>query len=182
MNKQRRCLKQLECLKRETSGTDFDCNNRNCDECSLCYEQGNMGEQKEALDMAIKALEQQPCGDTISRQTAIDAAIEATKKWDGLYPQGLNCEIQEAVNALPSAQPEQRRIPVAERMPEDEGPYLVYGDFPDNGYLIAYAKRILNWKKTNFFIAPFWNSPSEVIHAQAWCKLPSPYRAERSKQ
>lgn len=49
---------KLECLKRETSGTDFDCNNSNCDECSLCYEQGNMGEQKEALEMAIKALEQ----------------------------------------------------------------------------------------------------------------------------
>ena len=49
---------KLECLKRETSGTDFDCNNSNCDECSLCYEQGNMGEQKEALDMAIKALDQ----------------------------------------------------------------------------------------------------------------------------
>ena len=41
------------------NGTDFDCNNSNCDECSLCYEQGNMGEQKEALDMAIKALERQ---------------------------------------------------------------------------------------------------------------------------
>lgn len=51
---------KLECLKRETSGTDIDCNYRNCDECSLCYEQGNMGEQKEALNMAIKALEQQP--------------------------------------------------------------------------------------------------------------------------
>lgn len=49
---------KLECLKRETSGTDIDCNCRNCDECSLSYEQGNMGEQKEALDMAIKALEQ----------------------------------------------------------------------------------------------------------------------------
>lgn len=48
---------KLECLKRETSGTDFDCNNSNCDECSLCYEQGNMGEQKEALHMAIEALE-----------------------------------------------------------------------------------------------------------------------------
>ena len=59
---------KLECLKRETSGTDFDCNNSNCDECPLCYEQGNIGEQKEALDMAIKALEQEPCEDTISRQ------------------------------------------------------------------------------------------------------------------
>lgn len=49
---------KLECLKRETSGTDIDCNYHNCDECSLCYEQGNMGEQKEALDLAIKVLEQ----------------------------------------------------------------------------------------------------------------------------
>ena len=62
---------KLECLKRETSGTDFDCNNSNCDECSLCYEQGNMGEQKEALDMAIKALEQQPCEDAISRKAVL---------------------------------------------------------------------------------------------------------------
>ena len=58
--------------------------------------------------------------DLISRQAAIDAAIEATKKWDGLYPQGLNCEIQEAVNALPSAQPEQRWIPCSERLPETD--------------------------------------------------------------
>ena len=54
---------KLECLKRETSGTEFDCNNNNCDECSLCYEQGNMGEQQKALQMAIKALEQQSCED-----------------------------------------------------------------------------------------------------------------------
>lgn len=50
---------KLECLKHETSGMYSDCNRCNCDECSLNYEQGNMGgEQKEALDMAIKALEQ----------------------------------------------------------------------------------------------------------------------------
>lgn len=49
---------KLKCLTRETSGTDIDCNHRNCDECSLCYEQGNMGEQKEALNLAIQALEQ----------------------------------------------------------------------------------------------------------------------------
>ena len=97
---------KLECLKRETSGTDFDCNNSNCDECSLCYEQGNMGEQKGALDMAIKALEQQPCGDTISRQAAIDAltALEepapTARHLSGIY----DCE--DAIKALPSAQPE----------------------------------------------------------------------------
>ena len=70
---------KLECLKHETSGMYSDCNRCNCDECSLNYEQGNMGEQKEALDMAIKALERQPCEDTISRQAAIDA-LENTKE------------------------------------------------------------------------------------------------------
>lgn len=49
---------KLECFKNETSGINHDCNMRLCDGCSLNYEQGNMGEQKEALDMAIKALEQ----------------------------------------------------------------------------------------------------------------------------
>ena len=114
--------------------------------------------------------------DLISRQAAIEV-IDAV--W-GVTGDKNVAKVWAQIRDLPSAQPEQRWIPCSERTPEDEGYYLVYGDFPDNGYLIAYAKRILNWKKTNFFIAPFWNSPSEVIHAQAWCKLPSPYRAERS--
>lgn len=62
---------KLECLKNETSGINHDCNMRLCDGCSLNYEQGNMGEQKEALDMAIQALEQQPCEDCISRTAAV---------------------------------------------------------------------------------------------------------------
>ena len=109
---------KLECLKRETSGTDFDCNNSNCDECSLCYEQGNMGEQKEALDMAIKALEQQPCEDTISRQAAIDAVKKNTFRLT--FAEEQNCEghvawsaeavysdvMEGALLDLPSAQPQ----------------------------------------------------------------------------
>ena len=70
---------KLECLKRETSGTDIDCNNKNCDECNLCYEQGNMGEQKEALELAIKALKQQPCDDVISRQAVLDGLANIAK-------------------------------------------------------------------------------------------------------
>ena len=46
---------KLECYKRQTSETN-DCDD--CDECSLLYEQGNMGEQKLALAMAIMELEQ----------------------------------------------------------------------------------------------------------------------------
>lgn len=47
---------KLKCLKREISG--IDCNDGyNCDECELLYAQGTVGEQKEVLDMAIRALE-----------------------------------------------------------------------------------------------------------------------------
>lgn len=64
----------LKCMERDTSGQDEMCNSRKCYECSLNYEQGNMGEQKEWLRLAIKALEeQQPCEDAISRQAEIDA-------------------------------------------------------------------------------------------------------------
>lgn len=48
---------KMICLTRETSGTDKECNSHNCENCGLNYDQGNMGEQKEALEMAIKALE-----------------------------------------------------------------------------------------------------------------------------
>ena len=105
---------KLECLKRETSGTDFDCNNSNCDECSLCYEQGNMGEQKEALDMAIKALEQQPCEDTISRQAAIETAHLPV-----IADAGYEVVRMDDILALPSVQPEPIKINIDDFNKED---------------------------------------------------------------
>ena len=36
-----------------------------------------------SLDMAIEALEQEPCTDAISRQAAINVAIDAVDDWDG---------------------------------------------------------------------------------------------------
>ena len=54
-----------DCMELETSGTKQDCNERNCENCPYNYEQGNMGEQKQALDMAIEALEQEPILDKI---------------------------------------------------------------------------------------------------------------------
>ena len=44
------------CIEHETSGIDTDCNAHNCDDCSLCYEQGTMGEQKEALIFAVEIM------------------------------------------------------------------------------------------------------------------------------
>lgn len=49
---------KLECMTRD-NGTDLNCNAKKCDECNLCYAQGNMGEQEEWLRIGIKALENQ---------------------------------------------------------------------------------------------------------------------------
>jgi hypothetical protein len=44
-------------MDRQTRGIFEECNSDMCDSCDLNYDQGNMGEQKETLRMAIKALE-----------------------------------------------------------------------------------------------------------------------------
>ena len=44
--------------------------------------------------------------DTISRQAAIDAAALSAAEWDGMYVQDINGRIREALEKLPSAQPE----------------------------------------------------------------------------
>ena len=115
---------KLECLKRETSGTDIDCNHRNCDECNLCYEQGNMGEQKEALDMAIKALEQQPCEDCISREDVLEWVDESLRQYGGTYSTDmLNMWglFKDWIGKMPPVTPKARWIPIKTRpMTEEE--------------------------------------------------------------
>ncbi len=48
---------RLECLTRETSGTNDDCNFHKCDNCEFNYAQGNVAEQKEWMRIAINSLE-----------------------------------------------------------------------------------------------------------------------------
>ena len=96
---------KLECIERQTSGKTELCNN-DCESCSLCYEQGNMGEQKEWLKMAIKALENQcpyveKSEDCISRK-----AVEEITWEEPSYTDALNVltEIRDKIRALPPIQ------------------------------------------------------------------------------
>ena len=41
----------------------------------------------------------------ISRQAAIDVAIQSIMDWDGMFIQDANCRISDAINELPSAEP-----------------------------------------------------------------------------
>ena len=48
------CMKKCDIFNKEDNISDNDCDN-----CEYCYSQGNFGNQKEAFQMAINALERQ---------------------------------------------------------------------------------------------------------------------------
>ena len=48
-----------KCQRLQVKGIYEDCNESLCDNCDLCYAQGNTGEHIESVKAAIKALEKQ---------------------------------------------------------------------------------------------------------------------------
>ena len=55
----KKLLAYHKCQSLQVKGIYADCNEDLCDNCDLCYEQGNAGEHIESIDIAIKALEKQ---------------------------------------------------------------------------------------------------------------------------
>ena len=51
---------KLDCMNKcDIFNKEDNINNDECDNCHYCYSQGNFGEQKEAFQIAINALEKQ---------------------------------------------------------------------------------------------------------------------------
>lgn len=48
-----------KCQILQAKGIYEDCNEELCDNCDLCYAQGNVGEHIESIEIAIQALEKQ---------------------------------------------------------------------------------------------------------------------------
>ena len=48
------CMNKCDIFNKADNTSDNDCDN-----CEYCYSQGNLGKQKEAFEVAIKALEKQ---------------------------------------------------------------------------------------------------------------------------
>ena len=93
--------------------------------------------------------------DLISRQAAVDEIKESFK-----YGDYLQATIRRLEN-LPSAEPEQRWIPVTERLPKENGDYLVTG-----------RHGAVNKRK---YEDGRWYGNWSVI---AWMPLPEPWEGE----
>ena len=141
--------------------------------------------------------------DLISRQEAIDAVETKIKKWNAVdgegYHGGLGLRLTDVVvtlTELPSAQPEQRWIPVTERLPEDIRPVIVTWKNTDPAsyyqYIVGkhftgtacYKNGKWYWysSTTEDMLAEYGRYDSEefdeAIECIAWMPLPEPYREE----
>ena len=105
-----------------------------------------------------KLLKQEPCEDCISRAQALSDYAD----WFG-YGYRDNSFYKHLKN-MPSIQPKTGHwIPVSERLPEDDGLYLVYTE--EQPFVCSFKYR-------TFFI-------DEVL---AWMPLPKPYKPQESEE
>lgn len=127
-----------------------------------------------------RLLEQEPCEDAVSRQEAINAAIDGADKWDGGFNREREKCIREEIEKLPPVTPQQKMgsssekpnkwIPCSERLPEKNDVYLVAVNSwgcptRDVDGFMAHTDR--KWEVYG----------NKVI---AWMPLPEPYKAEGS--
>lgn len=106
--------------------------------------------------------------DMIYRQAAIDVA----KDWyDGLIC-GSFKGLEKRLKSLPSAQPEPQWTPCSERMPEENGEYLVcVSDWNKNIYIEVYEYCVSHNE---------WNDGDLCgLRVMAWMPLPEPYAERR---
>ena len=149
----------------------------------------NKGEYKEALDMAIKALEQEPCDvfdkygnykypndveltepNTATSMTCEDAiSREATlKPYNGLNDEDTISVwlIRRNIEQQPPVNPQPKWIPVSERLPEEEQRVLVTQIV--RGRTTVYCTRF-----------PFEEIKEKYI--TAWMPLPAPFESYESE-
>ena len=111
--------------------------------------------------------------DTISRQAAIGRAVELP-----LFGKQVKVVAVSELEALPSAQPEQRWIPCSERLPEDGQDVLV--TYKTTGKIHPCQYHDDGSRNPWYSYIDQCRAYMNVV--LAWMPLPEPYREERTEE
>ena len=119
--------------------------------------------------------------DLISRQAAI-AEFNCCE----LTPDG-GIDANDAIDILerlPSAQPEQRWIPVSERLPETEEFVLASLTGKYHNTTFEHAREIADYADGEWCVYAYPHMSAEKCEEliEAWMPLPEPYREERTEE
>ena len=155
-------------------------NSLKCKIKHLCHN-GTITERER--DRILKALEQEPCDDCISRQAVIDALCDTCELYhrNGEQTCLSKCESYHFLATLPSVNPQEPKwIPVSERLPKSDGVYIVTREFTDGFECVDLADACY------FDGTSIWHNDNRINHdreyvdkkIKAWMPLPEPYKAE----
>lgn len=139
-----------------------------------CYEK--------AFDIAIKALEQEPCEDAVSRTEVLNLV-----RFNAFH---VKSQIK-AIENMPSVLPQKPKwIPVGERLPDDRDWYLGIFKESDTGWInpLPFVCDYVGQKtkattKEYWILRGFTDRDEKIdyyfnLECVAWMPLPQPYKAE----
>ena len=131
---------------------------------------------KEATMMAIKALEQEPSDDCVSRKALLDMAKSYnTDGYDSYTPLVVDVE---DIEALPPVTPTPKWISVSERLPTKEECITNNGLFIVSDGNRTYAEYFDIYNSMKYFGEPTMNGFRVDRCVTSWMPLPEPYKAE----
>lgn len=180
----------------------------------ISHNLATIGEKADYTEIAIKALEKEPCEDCVSRKEVLDAITEID---DNTNMDIYTNEVREIINALPPVTPvaciakvklrkediqelvdekmeeivverkEEKWIPCSERLPEEDGDYLLWGKIDEDedeytfiGSYDSGCEEFGIWQEQfdRTTLGCLGSDFFEYASVIAWMPLPSPYTKE----
>lgn len=112
--------------------------------------------------------------DLIDRQAAIDALTQRAKfLWDRFHEPCNISGMIDAIDSVPSAQPEQRWHPFTSAYgpdPKEPGTYLLTREGKDSG---------IRWVEMRYYNGVYFETGDFINKMIAWAEVPDPYRGDQ---
>lgn len=142
-----------------------------------------------AIDMAIKALEQPTSDDCVSRKAVAEII---NKQRFGIHQISMGI-IKEKIESLPPVTPMQRWIPIITREPTEEEKedyfeqngeelcYMIDSPMPDNGQEVLVS--VGDTVGEDIFDEDFWNFEGwDIENVDAWMPMPLSYQGKECNE